>query len=397
MKVRIVRPDLLRQMAPPLLAAMLLIVGLGFILKPAQGEVQDLEFAPGGLRFLIGSGGESERKLLVDGFRNGQAAISTGPLSFQADTHYLLRPGIVTAPGAPNPVFFWRQKSRQQDVSRIELPAQRPEVIDLRVVQAWQGEIVEAGFLFQDPQGRAVELTGFTLQGESLASNAEALLGGWFQFEPWTLKSANMLFGGAASQRVHLPLVLIAWLVLSIALFAAFNWRSRPATAKFAVIVFILAWLILDLRWSANRVQQGSESMKSLGLDEHERLTSAFDGSLYEYALKIRSEVLGEKPRRILLVADESVAEYILFKTKYHLLPHASGVKPQLGDAISPEHLDYVLFMSNSAYWHRPGSFRDMFDRAWDQLPVSMRWREQLELVDAGDFELLFAVTPTGR
>jgi len=82
-------------------------------------------------------------------------------------------------------------------------------------------------------------------------------------------------------------------------------------------------------------------------------------------------------------------------EAKCHLLPHAAGVSRQLGDMICSEHLDYILFFGKFFNEEDRLNSTAAYNEVWEQLPISNRWRENLKLVDAGDFGLLFAVLKT--
>jgi len=389
---------LLRHVAPPIIAGFLVIGGILMFLYPDQGEDQaeDIEYPADSFQIVMGSGKNADNTLHIDGYENDMALASSGRVNIQSGSNHLLRFEIKTDPSAYAPIFFWRQKGHEQEVSRTELPVMGSQLIDLKSVENWTGDIVEFGFFFEDPQGHAAELSGVSLEGISLASFVSLVLQDWYKFEPRSQRSINFLFGGAEQQRVPLPPVLFLWVVLSVLIFGLLNLGQKNNFLKFAGIIFLIAWMILDVRWTNSRAVQTSDSIANLLMaSEEERLENAFDGYLYEYISRIKRDVLRESPARIILIGDESAGEYNMLKAKYHLLPHAAAVRQRLNDRISPEHIDYVLvfrsYSDQAELLHSTATNADILK----QVSVSDRWHEKLELVDIGELGFLFAVSET--
>jgi hypothetical protein len=389
---------LLGHIVPPMIAGFLVIGGSLMVLYPGQGEDQaeDIEYPADSFQVVMGSGRSTGNILFIDGYENDMAIASSGPVNIQSGSNHLLRFDIKTDQSAYVPIFFWRQKGNQQEVSRIELPATGPQLIDLKLAQNWTGDIVEFGFFFEDPQGHAAELSGVSLEGISPGSFISLVFHEWYQLEPWSQRSINFLYGGAQQQRIPLPLVLLTWVFLSILIFVLLNFGQKNNALKFAAVIFLIAWMILDLRWTNNRLGQASDSIANLlTASDQERLEKAFDGDLYEYISRLKREVLSENPGRIVLIGDESVVEYILLKAKYHLLPHSAAVRQQLDESISPEYMDYVLVFRSYSDQEQALSSTATHADLLKHVSVSGRWREKLELLDIGEFGFLFAVPDT--
>jgi hypothetical protein len=108
---------------------------------------------------------------------------------------------------------------------------------------------------------------------------------------------------------------------------------------------FLVAWILLDIRWTANNLRQMLLSTQSMRQDEfHQQPVTGMDQDLYQYTQRLKNDVIGNKPSRILIVGNETAADYYLLKAKYHLLPHNGLVSGRFAKMLVPESLDFVIF-----------------------------------------------------
>ena len=176
----------------------------------------------------------------------------------------------------------------------------------------------------------------------------------WFRFEPWTGTSINSVTGGASSQNLPLaiPVAIAALLALGIVVLLRRLLPSRypRGIASIAVLVFVVAWLVLDVRWTANLARQAFATIERYGgRDAAARLLAAEDGELVAFIDKAKALMPGD-PQRILVMSD---AHYFRGRAGWHLFPHRVAWEPVRDVPPSPGMLksgDYVLV------WRRPGA-----------------------------------------
>jgi hypothetical protein len=205
--------------------------------------------------------------------------------------------------------------------------------------------------------------------------------GEWLAFEGWNGASINTLTGGADIQDLPLPMLLAAALLLSGA--ASFAWRRfRPAsgTAPLAAILlgtFVLAWFVLDARWTWNLARQVRLTASTYaGKDVRDKHLAMEDGPLYAFIEKARA-VMPPAPARVFVVADLA---YFRNRAAYHLYPNNVFAEPA-SNAMPPAARlrpgDWLLL-----YQHRGVQFdRTLGKLRWDS---NQEVAAELKLVEPG-------------
>lgn len=384
---------LLRQVAPPLAGALLVVAGAVVYLQPKQAgdPAPDISLAAAQFQFVMGSGRAADESLLIEKFENGVAVASVRGLSIQAGVHHWLTAEITSDVNRNAAAFFWRQKTRPTAVSRMELPGTGPQLVDLASAENWQGEIIEIGFLFEDADERGGTLAEVSLLSDSLALSVSQVLDDWNQFEPWSQRSINILYGGARKQALALPLLVSLWMLISLLIYAAVNFRQKPHFFRYATVIFFIAWVILDIRWTRNQVRQSAETL-DMHVFSSEKFATTADGFLQQDIARVKRDVLSQEAGKILLVADKSVSDFYLKKARYYLLPHAAAVWPESWGTINPENLDYVFLFQTFYDEQAARNPRMIPSYVWKQITVPAEWRMSFKLIDVGDFGLLFAI-----
>lgn len=375
-------------------AAVVLVMGgvLLFLLQQQTGEkVASIAYSPDQFQFVVGSGHMSDGKLLVDGYQNGFALISSGPVEVNAENHRVLRLHIST--GQHNleleqaPAFFWRRKKWPDNVTRLSLTG--AQLIDLGESMTWKRDIIEIGFLFKDIDGQTIELGDMSLEDDVLATQVELMHQAWFQYEPWSQRSVNYLYGGLKSQPLPLQLVVLVWALLTVLIYWILDRRRPAKLVIYGLATLLLAWFVLDIRWTINGVRQMKFSIENQwALSNHERMLGGLDGKLYKLINRFKDKILNEKRNRIVVVGDLSRFDYHMKRAKYHLYPDSVLVRGQLLKSVDPNNVDYVLFVGDFTVQ------RASWNEIWQQLPIADNWRDVLQLVDSGDMGILFAVKP---
>ena len=337
-----------------------------------------------GFNFAFGSGNPSGDLMLVDQFADGYALLSSGRVNIQADNYRVLSYTWVPPQMLQEAAFFWRRAVDPQNVTRTDITIPGNRLIDLSAEPEWQGEVIEFGFLLAGDNGKAVEIGEVSLIPDSLNIRLQLAWKAWITFEEWSQQSINFLHGGDFRQVVALPLLMVAWLVLTLLfmwLFQRFETnRESRSMLTIAVMLFLVSWMLLDIRWATNNLKQVRLSLGTyLQKDEQQRLSSALDGEIHQYVQRLKSTLLGNQNARILIVGDENAIDYYTSRAKYHLLPHSAHVTGRFAKELAPENIDFVLFFGDPAnIVNMPG---------WNR-----GWQGALAKIDSGEWGAVFRV-----
>ena len=356
-------------------------------LQSPTGET--LHFAISEFKFAFGSGVPISDRMLVDKFVNGYALLSSGQVSIQASEarvlNYTWQPPDMNQEAA----FFWRRSDDAQNVLRTDITVTGTQKIDLFNEPEWQGEITEFGFLLAGTNGETGALADFQLIPDSLATRLTLSWHAWTVFEPWSQQSINFLHGGDHRKLVALPLLIANWLAITVILFWLLG-RSRNAISSKqfftgGFILFLVAWVTLDIRWSINNFRQIQHSFKThWQLNDEQRSLSALDGDIYRYIQTLKRNVIDGEQNRILIVGDESSVDYYLLRAKYHLLPHSVNVAGGFARNLGPEFIDYVIYFGQHANITKT--------TGW-----TSSWAEALTIVDDGEWGVVYKTTKGPR
>jgi hypothetical protein len=369
------------------LSAVAVTVGLAILIwkeLPRQAP-EPLTFAPSQLQFAMGEGSEDGRELRITGYSNGFALVSSGPVRIDADSLSLLHYSAHAGEGAESPAFFWRRAGLPGDVVRLDVPPGEGSV-DLSTAAGWSGEVTEVGFLFAEPGQGTARLGSFLLEAPTVVSSLQTAASGWFRFEPWSQRAINFLYGGARKQSYPLPLLLAAWMLLAVALVWLHSRLSEASWATSIILLSMAAWMVLDVRWTANSYQMASATVARFGgLSAQKRQQRAMDGPLYKYIEGIKIQSLGAQPVRLVVVGDlEGNANLIVKRARYHLLPHNARITSRLTKDYLDSEFDYVLFID-----HFSGlSMEEISVR----LPLDEEWRTRLRGISRHELGILFSV-----
>jgi len=375
-----------RLLVAALLAATVVVAGtVVFLSKGLPDQTgKTLQYPAAGFNFVFGSGHSAGDRMLVDEFANGYALLSSGPVSIQADEQRVLSYTWMPPKMPQEAAFFWRRSDDAQNVLRTELTTPGKHLIDLATKPDWQGEITEFGFLVAGVNGEAVEIGDTSLMPDSLNTRLQFTWRAWTTFQEWSQKSINYLRGGDYRQLVALPLLVAAWLLITLLLLWLFSRFGKNIGSRQLLItaglVFLVAWVLLDIRWSANNLRQIRLSFQTKWqADDQQRSSIDLDGPIYQYVLRLKNEVLGDQAARILLVGDENISWYYMYRAKYHLLPYSVGVTQRFVKRLSPGSLDFVIFFGQPADIIKvPG---------WNP-----SWQKSLVQIDQGEWGAVYRV-----
>jgi hypothetical protein len=184
----------------------------------------------------------------------------------------------------------------------------------------WRDEIAFVAVGIKGAMKEPWSLRAFRLEPLGTAGIAADIVQGWTSLERWDGRSINVLFGGREEQRAWLPpLAFAASAIVALAAWLYARRRARRAAATLLALPFLLGWLVLDLRWQANLVEQAGLTWDAYGgRDLEARHLAMDDGDLFRFAQAAAAK-LPETPARIYATSD---FEYFRRRAGYHLYPH---------------------------------------------------------------------------
>lgn len=357
---------------------------------------------PQALRFVIGGGRPDGDAVIIDRYQDSIALLSSGPVRLEAWQHTLLDVDLSFNDDIESkdqlPAFFWRTADDPRSVSRVTL--MDSGLYDLADFEEWRGQIIEYGFFFVAREGEAPRLGSATLAGRSPGNMLRLIPRQWTAFEGWTQRSAHWMPGGAYEPVVPMTGLLIVMALLSAVLAWLLMGRREPALAL--VVMLLVAWGVLDLRWGFDRVRQAELSLAWLEhLSVAERLADGELGIHHDYLEDLRQRHFGPEPRKLLIVQDGDLHKYFGLRAKYQLLPHATTVDFSLPPVYQLRHVDYVLFLGDFADGDIDRVMSEGPGRRWKRLRLGADFqrahRRALEFIEVSPSGTLFRVRERAR
>jgi hypothetical protein len=219
--------------------------------------------------------------------------------------------------------FLWRTDYAPAKLNSTPVPiaAGRLTPVVMTKNPDWVGRITGVALAVRGPLGEPVRVTGVAAKPGGAAGQLADLVREWLTFERWSGTSINTVTGGADVQELPLPMLLVVALLIAVGAWFALAWRQRHTTALPSVLamLFVVAWLLLDMQWIWNLARQVGETRAQFGgKDWRESHLAAEDGPLFQFIEKARAK-MPATPVHVFVVAD---ANYFRGRGAYHLYPH---------------------------------------------------------------------------
>ncbi len=297
-------------------------------LLPAQVHmIEGGRFAP-----AIGAARAEGEALAITAMAGAQGALQVHrPKPFEAETLPILRYRFDGLPRTLELVFVFRRADQPDDVQVLTVPGVGEQVgaVDLSKLPEWRGTITEIGFAeFPGAQSvppsrafRPFSLLNVELQSPSWQGAWAVRRNDWFGRQSWELMSLSALGPDSARPRGWpLPPLLFLAAVFTLALaLLVLRWRGHQF-ARAGVIVLLLAWLALDLRWLHNlHGRHASTRAIYAGLPAVERARLQPDQATFDGAARVRAALADEHPDTRIFV--DAGSDYVRARLLYHLLP----------------------------------------------------------------------------
>jgi hypothetical protein len=365
--------------------------------QPTQPGTGALELGPGTLGFVAGGGSSEGGTLRVERFSDGIALLSSGPLAIDAGKLYLLEINLdydwtVQLPEVA-PALFWRRAENPGDVSRLTLNGD--PLVDLSDNADWKGEIIEVGLLVLENQGQPAVLHTARIAGPSSSMMLDDIPREWFEFEPWTQRSANFVLGGAVQQHLPMSLLVACWVLLAMLLAVLLARRTGRELPSSLLLVALAGWMVLDVRWTCNRIGQFEQSWHSLRTYTIDERISKWEVSKYhDWLMHLKEEYLGDAPVRILLLPDRREERYYWRRTMYELLPHSTSVDYQYPEPDQLRNVDYVLYLGNFMPKRAPDAAHRNPRMRLRHLKIPVQYQDWVTPVEINPLGILARVEP---
>jgi hypothetical protein len=228
--------------------------------------------------------------------------------------------------------LLWRTDQAPEKLNAISVRVESSRLLPVTVAHdpAWTGRIIGLALAIQGPLPEPIRIRGVVAKPmgalEILGDRARE----WFAFEGWTGTSINTINGGADIQDLPLPVLMALTIALAGAAVLVIE-RRRPgafgASAPIALgTLFLIAWLILDARWTANLMQQERHTAEQYaGKSTRDKLLTNEDAQVFAFVERAL-QVLPSRPVRIFVAAD---VNYFRGRAAYHLYPHSVFFDPR--------------------------------------------------------------------
>ena len=317
------------------------------------------------LALMRGTGGLEGREMVVTATDASGLALLTVNTSFRSSEY----PTIAwTATGISEPGDLQLLWNSDYDVSRVNsvpltVESGRLLPATLGGNPRWIGRITGLALAIRGPLPQPLRVSGVVAKPMGAVEIVRDRVQEWLAFERWSGSSINTVTGGAESQELPLPLLLVAALLLAAALWYALARRGAGIAALPWVLgsLFVIAWIVLDLRWTLNLARQVDATATAYaGKDWRERHLAAEDGPLFDFIEKVRAQ-LPLTPARVIVVAD---ADYFRGRGAYHLYPHNVHFDPRQNTVPAASAL-------------RPGDYLVVYQRRgvqYDAAQQRLRW-----------------------
>ena len=266
-----------RTWAVPAVGLVLAVLIAGFYLAsqyPAtNGHSRDFDARQ--LAIVVGGGQIIGNAGVVTRFDDGIAVLSSGGVHINTGQAKILKLDT----GGKNRLerrFFWRNGPGEEDLHSIDTGAPGKKIINLDVSPNWTGTATEVGLLLYEDEHRKVEVRSLEIRTRTLQDMIALTWQDWTTMAHWSQKSVHYVPAGGESAPIKLPLLMTGWLLITT-LLVGLMWRVIPSPIASVVICAVSAWVVLDLRWSHNLIENAADTRNYYSTHRNAHLNIAQD------------------------------------------------------------------------------------------------------------------------
>ncbi|MBI3345526.1 MAG: hypothetical protein HY028_11875 [Gammaproteobacteria bacterium] len=307
------------------------------------------------LNLVEGKGHKGQDTLAVEALSDkGVAIASASSIQIEATDYSTVRLEIGGTPPSSGLFVLWRRADNPGEIFTLPLNKDDQQTLSLRVSDdaAWRGKLSEIGLAITAPLTGPLVIHRLTLIPVNAQPTLSDLVAEWLTHEPWSAASINFLYGGTPYPTLPLLVTAVAIVVIACGLYFVLVWLRVMAFNPLVVpTLFFSAWLLLDLRWQFNLLNElSATSHNYAGKTWAERHKSAEDDDLFVFVMKVK-ENLPTAPVRILFFSD---LDYLRGRGAYYLYPHnvyKSAGFPSIQNFRSGE---YIAFYQKAELQYNP-------------------------------------------
>ena len=318
------------------------------------------------MQLTRGSGTRADGAIVVEAPGEGGVAIVSLPTDLASQRIRGIAWEVADLPAGAQVRVLWFADTDPGRVNSLPAVVEAGRVRPAIVAGApgWNGRIRGLGLSVGGALPRPFRVRAVTAKPMGAFEILSDRVGEWRAFEGWNGTSINVVVGGAEVQDFPLPALLAAIVGITVLLLLAVH-RLRPALLPHAgtgiAVVFLVAWLLVDLRWTANLARQVAVTFDTFaGKADRDRRLADVDGVLYEFIERSRT-VLPPTPQRIWIASD---APFFNGRAAYHLYPNDVHFAPR--DRAMPD-----------ARWVKAGDWLLVFNRRgveYNPRNETLRW-----------------------
>ena len=300
-----------------LLATALIVLLAGYLVITIPGAwfgaASPKTFDAHKLAIAVGTGAMDEDTLAVTPSDSTGTIIVTAAVSIPAGDYRGVAWRVTGLPPGTEARLLWRSEAKPGRTFTFAIPQEADRLAPIVVSRDtnWIGPLNGIALALRLPTPEQVRISGVTVDPMTLSSQLAGRMGDWTTFEPWSGASINTVVGGADLQELPLSVLLgLAVLIATAAAVALARWRPQwigSGLPLALVVMFVAAWLLLDLRWQWNLSRQVAVTARTYaGKDWHEKHVAAEDGPLFEFIERVRAK-LAPPPARVFMAAEAAL------------------------------------------------------------------------------------------
>lgn len=331
-------------------------------------EAPTLVMAGEQLKLVAGEGGRTADGILIHRSPPRKPAmVLAGIIPFEAEKFARFSWDIKGLDPLHDLALIWVANAdpNKPRMHKITLEERAVGFLQLGDDPTWRGQILKLGLLVRGKLTEPVLLKGLTLEREALTplTALRSLARDWTHQEPWTGRSINFHVGIASNDRLLTPISLVGlWVGLGSLLLVLFNRSSsRPPLLRGLALLFLAAWLLLDLRWQWQLATRLGETYERYGHLAPEQRPSARPDAQVVTALTQLREALPEKPSRLFLLSKDP-SDHLTLRVRYHLLPLRISASDHLPTPEQVQAGDHILVLSNPEVIRFDGTHKRLID-----------------------------------
>jgi hypothetical protein len=351
----------------PALSLVVTVVGSICFLSWANpaNDADTVQFSASQLKIRAGGGQIRNGVGLISRYDNNVAIVSANLIRLNASNLPMIK--IETSgDNQKHRQFFWRLAQHPNEPSSVSIPEPGIHYLDLSRHPDWNGLLTEIGLIFYNDDNKPIRFHSLSLSPFSLNAQLAKLANDWQVANTWSQRSVHSLPVGATNTSLPLPVLMASWVLVSFFIVLMLRRKYAMAILPSVMLCAVLAWIILDVRWTANRFAQASITARDYSLAHSEYLVFSDDKQTFDAIARAKASIQSPE-QRLLIMAEHKAMRFNMLRAKYHALPTPAFVHE--GDLANqpPGIAEYVLVLRKLYY-------------APDQSPASSKsWAEQIE------------------